>query len=168
MARVSEAVDVERLIRSSGNFTLHFICPDPHSYAMTDETFTISTEGTHTVTRTHGSADSAPVYYLRAQTTNRPNSYVDITTNNIRLRVGDGVLVASQELVIDASLVTAKVVNASTGETIRNGMHLLKNIGFPVLRKGGNTVQVQVSPLANSSTPASFTELRIQARNRWR
>lgn len=34
MARLSEAVDCERLLRTAGAFTLTFICPDPYAYAL--------------------------------------------------------------------------------------------------------------------------------------
>ena len=51
MARLNDAVDCERLIRSAGSFDLKFFCPDPFGYAITDETFFITEEGTHTVNR---------------------------------------------------------------------------------------------------------------------
>ena len=51
LARLSEAVDCERLLRSAGTFTLKFICPDPHAYALEDETFVISAESEHEVVR---------------------------------------------------------------------------------------------------------------------
>lgn len=51
MARLNDAVDCERLIRSAGSFELKFFCPDPFGYAITDETFSITEEGVHTITR---------------------------------------------------------------------------------------------------------------------
>mgnify|MGYP001544081616 FL=1 len=62
LARLSEAVDCERLLRSAGTFTLKFICPDPHGYALEDETFVISEEGEHEVLRNIGTTLSEPVY----------------------------------------------------------------------------------------------------------
>ncbi len=61
MARLSEAVDCERLLRSAGTFTLKFICPDPHAYALEDETFVISEEGEHEISRSIGTTISEPV-----------------------------------------------------------------------------------------------------------
>ena len=64
MARLSEAVDCERLLRSAGQFTLSFICPDPYAYALTDETYIFSEAGTHMAVRHTGNTDSYPVYAL--------------------------------------------------------------------------------------------------------
>ena len=64
MARLNDAVDCERLIRSAGSFELKFFCPDPFAYALTDETFSITEEGTHTVTRAIGNIESLPVYRI--------------------------------------------------------------------------------------------------------
>src|SRR5699024_11976191 len=64
MARLNDAVDCERLIRSAGSFELKFFCPDPFGYAITDETFSIVEEGVHTITRTIGNIESLPVYRI--------------------------------------------------------------------------------------------------------
>lgn len=65
-ARLSEAVDTtERLILSAGSFDLKFVCPDPHAYALTDETYTLTEIGSHEVRRRKGNADSEPVYLLK-------------------------------------------------------------------------------------------------------
>lgn len=64
MARLSEAVDCERLLRSAGQFTLSFICPDPYAYALTDETYIFSEAGTHMAVRHTGNTDSYPVYAI--------------------------------------------------------------------------------------------------------
>ena len=45
MARLSDTVDCERLLRAAGSFTLRFLCPDPYGYALDDETFTLSQAG---------------------------------------------------------------------------------------------------------------------------
>ena len=55
---------------------------------------------------------------------------------------------------------TAKVVDGS-GETLRNGLPLLQELNFPVLRKGANTVTI-------TAAGSTFTELKIQAKSRWR
>lgn len=66
MARFYEKVDCERLlVRSAGSFDLKFFCPDSFAYAISDERFTISAAGTHTVTRVKGNAESAPVYRVK-------------------------------------------------------------------------------------------------------
>ena len=119
MARLSDAVDVERLIRSSGNFTLRFVCPDPHAYAMTDETFTIASVGTHTVTRAVGNTNSEPVYYLHANI--GLFGAMRIRTNEDSFRLGHHVLRENETLIIDSGRVTAVIVNRQSGETLRNG-----------------------------------------------
>jgi len=158
-ARLQDAVDCERLILAAGTFELKFVCPDPYGYALTDETFDITATGDWTITRTKGNTDSLPVYHLKAVIPAGSGTYVSLITNNEELRVV-GALNDGETLVIDSGLVTAKVVD-DTGETLRNGLPLLQELNFPVLRKGANTITV-------AALGATFTELQIQAKSRWR
>jgi predicted phage tail component-like protein len=158
-ARLQDAVDCERLILSAGACDLKFVCPDPYGYAMTDESFTVTTEGAITITRVKGNADSLPVYLLKGAIPAGTGTYISLQTNDAELRV-IGTLNDGETLVIDSGLVTAKVVD-STGETLRNGLPLLSELNFPILRKGANTVTI-------TAVGAAFTELQIQAKSRWR
>ena len=159
MARLSEAVDCERLLRSAGTFTLKFICPDPHAYALEDETFVISEEGEHEISRSIGTTLSEPVYSIQGVVSSDTDSYISIITNGEELRI-TGALAAGETLIVDSNLVTAKVVD-SVGDTLRNGLTLLYELNFPVLETGTNTVVV-------STSNATFTELNIEANSRWR
>ena len=159
MARLSEAVDYERLLRSAGTFTLKFICPDPHAYALEDETFVISEEGEHEITRSIGTTISEPVYSIQGVISSDTDSYISIITNGEELRI-TGALAEGETLIVDSNLVTAKVVD-SVGDTLRNGLPLLYELNFPVLETGTNTVVVATSN-------ATFTELDIEANSRWR
>ena len=156
-ARLYEAVDCERLIRSAGSFDLRFVCPDPHAYALTDETYTIATMGTHALQREKGNTVSEPVYRLRGVI--RTAEKIFLTTNDEELQVV-GPLADGETLIIDSGLVTAKVVNEE-GETLRNGLPCLKELNFPALYKGTNTVKVAVEN-------ATFVDLNIEAHSRWR
>lgn len=156
-ARLYEAVDCDRLIRSAGAFDLKFICPDPHAYALTDETYTVTTPGLRQFRREKGNTASEPLYSLRGVI--RTGEKITLTTNDEEL-VLIGPLGEGETLVIDAGFVTAKVVN-SEGKTLRNGLPCLKELNFPVLYKGANTVRVTVDN-------AAFTDLHIEARSRWR
>ncbi len=78
MARLSDTVDCERLLRSAGSFTLRFLCPDPYGYALDDETFTLSQAGEHEVEREIGNTDSEPVYSLQGTIS---SGAVVLTTN---------------------------------------------------------------------------------------
>ena len=158
-ARLTDAVDCERLVLSSGAFDLKFVCPDPYGYTLTDETYTITAAGRNTVTRAKGNTDSLPVYLLKAAIPAGSGTYVSVATNNEELRVV-GALNAGETLVVDSNLVTAKVVDTSGG-TLRNGLPLLYELNFPVLRKGANVVTV-------NAVGATFTELKIQTKSRWR
>ncbi|MDL2318410.1 phage tail family protein [Eubacteriales bacterium OttesenSCG-928-A19] len=158
--RLSDALDCERILRSAGAFDLNFLCPDPHGYALTDEVFTISATGETTVRRMKGNTYSEPVYLLQGVIPSSASSYVSIQTNQVELRVV-GPLAEGETLVIDAGLVTAKVIDAQ-GATLRNGLPCLQELNFPVLEKGANTVTVAVAG------DATFTELTIQAESRWR
>ena len=158
-ARLSDAVDCERLVKSSGAFDLRFVCPDPFGYAQTDESFVLTAAGSNTVTRIKGNTDSEPVYLLKGVISSSSSTYISLKTNNEELRVF-GSLASGETLVIDSGKVTAKIVNAQ-GATLRNGLPLLQELNFPILRKGSNTVDI-------AATGATFTELRIQAMSRWR
>lgn len=158
-ARLSEAVDCERLILQAGAFDLRFVCPDPHAYTLTDETYTITTAGNHEVRRLKGNTDSEPVYQLKGIIPSGTSSYVSLRTNNEELRIV-GPLASGETLIVDTGKVTAKVVD-SQGETLRNGLPCLEELNFPVLQKGVNTVQI-------STVGATFAELKIQAMSRWR
>lgn len=159
LSRLSDAVDCDRLLRTAGAFDLKFVCPDPHAYALTDEVFTISAAGTHEVRRTKGNTVSEPVYLLKGVISSGTSTYITLRTNYSELRVV-GALASGETLVIDAGKVTAKVVD-SQGETLRNGLPCLQELNFPLLQKGSNIVMVSV-------TGATFTELKIQAKSRWR
>jgi predicted phage tail component-like protein len=158
-ARLQDTVDCERLILSAGVFDLKFVCPDPYAYALTDENFTLTAAGANTVTRAKGNTDSLPVYQLKAVIPAGTSTYISLITNNEELRV-IGALTSGETLVIDSGLVTAKVVNTQ-GDTLRNGLPLLQELNFPTLRKGTNTVNITV-------VGATFAELQIQAKSRWR
>lgn len=159
MARLSEAVDCERLLRSAGAFDLRFVCPDPYAYALEDEVFTLSSEGSHSTPRQIGNADSEPVYFLKGVITASSSSYISLVTNGEELRV-IGPMAEDETLVIDTGLVTAKVTDVA-GDTLRNGLPCLRELNFPVLRKGMNNIDI-------TAVDATFTELRIQAKSRWR
>jgi predicted phage tail component-like protein len=159
MARLSEVVDCERLLRSAGAFDLRFVCPDPYAYALEDEVFTFSEVGTHEVERRIGNADSEPAYLLKGVIAADSSSYISIVTNGEELRV-IGPLAQDETLVIDTGLVTAKVTDAA-GNTLRNGLPCLRELNFPILRKGMNNIEI-------IAVDATFTELKIQAKSRWR
>ena len=156
---VGDAVDCERLLRFSGTFTLNFICPDPYGYALEDETFVISAEGEHEVLRETGNTTAEPVYSIQGVVSAETDSYISIITGGDELRVS-GALSEGETLIVDTSLVTAKVVDSS-GNTLRNGLPLLYELNFPVLETGSNMVVVATSN-------ATFSELNIQANSRWR
>lgn len=158
-ARLQDAVNCERLIRSAGAFDLNFVCPDPHAYALTDEGFTLTQTGANTVVRVKGNTDSLPVYLLKGIIPSGSSTFVSLKTNDDELRVV-GALTSGEILVIDSGLVTAKVVD-DTGETVRNGLPLMQELNFPILRKGTNNVTI-------TAVGTAFTELQIQAKSRWR
>jgi phage-related protein len=159
MARLSDAIDCERLVLAAGAFDLKFVCPDPFAYTLTDEVFSLTAAGENTVARLKGNADSLPVYALKAVIPSGASGYISIITNGEELRVS-GSLASGETLVVDSGMMTAKVTGGS-GETLRNGLSLLQELNFPVLRKGNNAVLI-------ASVGAVFTELKIQARSRWR
>ena len=161
MARLFEKVDCERLlVRSAGSFDLKFFCPDPFAYAVEDEEFTVSSTGTHTVSRTKGNIDSHPVYRIKGVITSGVSNYITITTNGSQLKIVNATLAATETLVVDTDMMTAWVED-SNGDVLRNGLPYLSELNFPTLSVGNNTIAVA----ANNAT---FTSLEIEARSRWR
>ena len=158
MARLNDAVDCERLIRSAGRFDLRFFCPDPFGYAIADESYTITAAGTHTVTRKTGNAESLPVYRIKGVVTG--GGSITITTNGAAMRISNAALSAGEVLMVDTDKMTAWVENSS-GITLRNALPYLEELNFPTLAVGNNSVQVEVAG-------ATLTEIHIQARSRWR
>ena len=148
------------VIRSAGSFELKFFCPDPFAYALTDETFSITEEGTHTVTRTIGNIESLPVYRIKGVLTAGASNYISITTNGTEMKVMNATLSEGETLVVDTDRMTAYVVDENE-ETLRNGLPYLQELNFPTLAVGDNTVTVEVSN-------ATLTELQIGAKSRWR
>lgn len=159
MARLSEAVDCERLLRTAGAFTLTFICPDPYAYALKDDIFDITSLGIHDVNRVRGNAISEPVYLLRGMVSSQDEDFITLKTNKEELRI-TGLLSVREILVIDSGLLTAKITDLD-GNMLRNGLSILQRPNFPTLNKGTNTVDISVNG-------ATFTELVIHAKSRWR
>ena len=160
MARLNDAVDCERLIRSAGSFELKFFCPNPFGYAINDEIFTIAETGTHTITRATGNAESLPVYRIKGVITSGANNYISIVTNGDELKIVNATLSAGEVLVVDTDKMTAWV-ESDDGVTLRNALPYLEELNFPMLAVGENVIQVSISN-------ATLNELQIQARSRWR
>ncbi len=159
MARLSEAVDCERILRTAGSFELRFVCPDPYVYALEDEIFVLSETGLHELERVKGNTDSNPVYLLKGLISTSSSSYISLITNGEELLIV-GSLSEGETLIVDSGMVTAKVID-ETGRTLRNGLPSLQDLNFPILRKGVNHIEI-------AAENATFTELKIQAKSRWR
>ena len=160
MARLNDKVDCERLIRSAGNFSMNFFCPDPFAYAITDENYLIESEGSHTITRQTGNVESNPMYRLKGIITSGVNNSISVTTNGLEMKIVNAVLLAGETLVIDSDKMTAYVEDEN-GIILRNALPYLEEIQFPSLHVGTNT-------LAITTNNAVFTALEIKARSRWR
>ena len=159
-ARLQSGITFERVVRLAAAFDLAFFCPDPFGYAAEDEIFTITEAGSHTVRRRLGNLYSNPVYRLKGVLASGAGRYISIATNGAELRIANAVLSASEILVVDTAKMTAWVEDAE-GNTLRNALPYISELNFPTLDAGLNTVEVVVSN-------ATFTELEIQAKSRWR
>jgi len=159
-ARLDAAIDCTRLIRGAGSFDLDFFCPDPYGYALTDENFTLTGIGSHTILRTKGNAVSLPEYRLMGEVINNSSArWLRITTNDVALTIS-GRLAANEVLVIDSANMTAKVVDTD-GVLVKNGLPFLSSLNLPELNMGSNSVSIEAEG-------CTFTSLAIQAKSRWR
>ncbi len=159
-ARLRDGVTFERVAVLAATFDLTFFCPDPFSYAVEDEVFSIMETGSHTMTRAKGNIESNPVYRLKADLSSGSNRSVTISTNGTELKITNAVLTSSEVLVIDSAKMTAWVEDEH-GNMLRNALPYIADLNFPVLNAGNNTISVSVFN-------AAFTELEIQAKSRWR
>jgi len=160
MARLNDKVDCERLIRSAGSFNLKFFCPDPFAYAVTDEVFSIDSEGSHTITRLTGNVESNPIYRLEGVITASANNYISLLTNGLEMKIVNAALSTGEVLVIDTDKMTAYVEDEN-GISLRNALPYLEEIDFPKLNVGDNNLGI-------TSSNVVFTGLEIKARSRWR
>jgi len=160
MARLNDKVDCEKLICSAGSFNLKFFCPDPFAYAIYDEQFNITEEGTHTIARAKGNMESSPIYRIEGVLTSGVSNAITITTNGSEIKIVNAVLSANETLVIDTEKMTAYVVDENE-ITLRNALPYLEELNFPSLTVGENTIHIETSN-------AVFTRLSIQAKSRWR
>lgn len=138
-ARLQSGFSFEKAVRNSCTFDLTFLCPDPYAYAVKDENYEFTQPGTFTLNRSLGNADSLPVYYFQAEL--QKNQTASVSTNS-RLMHISGSLSKDEILVIDSSLMTAKVTDKN-GKTLRNGLPLLSGLDFPVLKTGSNTIEIK-------------------------
>jgi len=125
-----------------------------------DETFSIADEGAYEVRRLKGNTDSEPQYIMKGIISSDVGSYLSFVTNDEELRLV-GPLHDGETLIINTGKLTAKVIDEQ-GETLRNGLPCLRELNFPILRKGANTIIVA------AAGDAIFSELTIQAMSRWR
>jgi predicted phage tail component-like protein len=153
-ARLEGGFSFDKAVRNSCTFDLTFLCPDPYAYAEADETYEFTEPGTFTVSRSLGNADSLPVYSLTAELTKETKAV--ITTNGNALEIS-GRLTKDEILVIDSSLMTAKVTDTD-GNTLRNGLPLVNSLDFPELKAGENTLAVD----ADISTTKAVKKLSTQ------
>jgi predicted phage tail component-like protein len=153
-ARLEGGFSFDKAVRNSCTFDLTFLCPDPYVYAEADETYGFTEPGTFMVSRSLGNADSLPVYSLSAELTKDKKAI--ITTNGKALEIS-GRLTKDEILVIDSSLMTAKVTDAD-GNTLRNGLPLIDSLDFPKLKAGENTLAVD----ADSSTTKVVRQVNTQ------
>ena len=160
LARIDEKVDCERLLRSAGQFSLKFFCPDPFGYAVNDETFFIDSTGTHGIRREKGNVDSNPVYRIKGVLEPGVSNYISITTNGQELKIVNATLNEGETLVVDTDKLTAYVEDEN-GVIVRNGLPHLQELNFPSLFVGNNSINISVKN-------ATFTRLDIQAKSRWR
>ncbi len=145
MARLESGFSFDKAVRNSCTFDLAFFCPDPYSYAGSDETYQITETGTSTVTRMLGNIDSCPVYSFSA---NLPaGKKPEIETNGRTLEI-IGKLTENEVLVIDSALITAQVTDQN-GNLLRNGLPHLKRLDFPRLKVGANTVVIEADSVSN-------------------
>lgn len=154
-ARIATTTFIDANIQASqGMLTLPFICPDPHAYAIVDES-TVEIVASFTFTRLKGNVNSYPIIQLKG--TCDQNSTIGYKINNVVTRYcGD--LAIGETLTIDHK--DMSILKSSVGvET--NVLQYLMDYDFPMLSIGDNTIEIV------TTGAATFEEITLTARSRW-
>lgn len=159
LARVSALLDYQRLLRTTGSFELLFTCPDPYGYALADDEFIISSEGTYDFQRTQGNALSYPTITVSGEFTESRKPVLRLEYGGETLEIS-GVFPEGSKLEVDTGLQTARFINPE-GQTIGNGMPALTAPVFPKLVPGQNQIKVSGERLI-------LDEIHFKANSRWR
>jgi predicted phage tail component-like protein len=153
-ARLEGGFSFDKAVRNSCTFDLVFFCPDPYAYAKEDECYEITETGTHEVIRDLGNASSLPVYSLTADL---PKEKHVVLNTNGKIMQEEGPLSENEILVIDSSLMTAKVIDAG-GNMLRNGLPLLSAMDFPFFKPGTNTIVIEADDGAGQTVTGLDTQ----------
>ena len=140
----------------AGQGTITFFCPDPYYYAIEDEVFTHSGEGTENFTREKGNTESFPL--IEIEGTN-DGGIITLESDSTKIEF-DGELREGETLVFDSDLITAYIEQAD-GDT-RSANNDLNTMDFPYFQVGANQVSVTTSGNAN------VNEFTIYARSCWK
>lgn len=153
-ARLRDGVSFDRITRQSASFELPFFCPDPYAYAVEDEVFTLTEDGT--ITRTLGNVESHPVYEVRGILANT-NRTLTFSVDGVEV-TAKGPLADGEVLYIDTDNMTAWI-EGTTG-VIRNALGSITELNFPYLSVGDAVITM-------STSGGTFTSLTINAKSRW-
>lgn len=149
LARLEDGVSFTNLVRNADTFELNFFCPDPFAYAKEDEVFTLT--GSGDIRRRFGNVASHPVYEVRGSLADETQELVFLV-NGEQVHVC-GPLCSGEVLSIDTEDMTARIAD-------RNALGQMKELNFPYLKTGINTVTI-------GEGSGTFDSLTIRARSRW-
>ena len=148
-ARLEDGVSFENIAYSADTFELDFFCPDPFGYAKEDEEYLLTASGD--IRRNLGNVISHPVYELQGEMADDTQEiYFQVNGENVSVC---GPLAGNEVMVIDTDDMTA-VVNG------RNVLGQMKNLNFPYLKTGENTVTF-------GEGTGTLKSIRIRAKSRW-
>lgn len=154
-ARLEDGISFERIVRTTGTFTLKFFCPDPFAYAIDDEEYELVESGN--IKRHTGNVESHPEYIVSGVLeTDEDTLTFSVNGEAVTLH---GPINEGQTVYIDTENMTAKLVDEDGVES--NALGLMEELNFPYLPVGDNTVTF------GCSENGTFDTLRIKARSRW-
>ncbi len=153
-ARLRDGVSFERITKRSASFSVPFFCPDPYAYAIKDEVFVLTEDGT--VTRTLGNAQSHPVYEIRGVLSDGSQT-LTFAVDGSEVTVC-GPLADGEALYINTDNMTAWI-ETSAG-VVRNALGLISELNFPYLSVGDSVITM-------SADGGTFQSLTISAKSCW-
>lgn len=148
-ARLYNGLDITRIIRTGGAFTLTFIIPNAYAYGTTLNNEQYTANGTYTFD-VGGTATALPLLTIIADIQQGGDNLV-FNFNNLQVLEVRPVITTSYRLEVNCENRTINYINIAT-EDEYNGLPYIEKIAFPELLNGENSLEITESSALTTIT----------------
>jgi predicted phage tail component-like protein len=148
-ARLYQGIDVQRLIRTGGQFEITFVIPNPYAYGLTLNNEQYTSNGTYTFD-VGGNATALPLLTIIADIQQGGDNLI-FNFNNLQVLEVRPVVETTYRLEVDCENRTIKYILISTEEEF-NGLPYIEKIAFPELLNGENSLEITESSIYTTIT----------------